>query len=203
MVCSAIEKFFESYPLRYLRRASSPGRSYPPRPRKSSASTFHTRCRARCCGTTRLGPVNRRRVPVRVLTALKVLEREDGWQAGRLRARVHNLLTVAVDRWQACRYTRALIRVPAWLLRIGRLFVHRWIPKRMPGRSSKREEVIARCLQKSPPLPSAPFAVPRLGCAPLRKNDADEDRPAPPSGTQSPPGFFFYLLRTVRKGNTV
>jgi len=33
--------------------------------------------------------------------------------------------------------------VPAWLLRIWRLFVRQGIPKRKPGRPSKREDAIA------------------------------------------------------------
>ena len=78
-----------------------------------------------------------------VLTALKVLELEDGQQPWRIRTLIRNLLTVPVTVSTHARYTRALIRVPAWLLRIWRLFVQQWIPKRKPGRPSKREDAIA------------------------------------------------------------
>ena len=78
-----------------------------------------------------------------VLTALKVLELEDGQQAWRIRTLIRNLLTVPVTVSFHARYTRALIRVPPWLLRVWRLFVQQWIPKRKPGRPSKREDAIA------------------------------------------------------------
>jgi Transposase DDE domain group 1 len=78
-----------------------------------------------------------------VLTALKVLELEDAHQPWRIRTLIHNLLTVPVTVSMHARYTRALIRVPPWLLRVWRLFVQQWIPKRQPGRPSKREDAIA------------------------------------------------------------
>lgn len=78
-----------------------------------------------------------------VLTALKVLELEDGQQAWRIRTLIRHLLTVPVTVSTHARYTRALIRVPSWLLRVWRLFVQQWIPKRKPGRPSKREDAIS------------------------------------------------------------
>ena len=77
-----------------------------------------------------------------VLTALKVLDLEDGQQPWRIRTLIRNLLTAPVTVSTHARYTRALIRVAAWLLRIWRLFVRQWIPKRKPGRPSKREDAI-------------------------------------------------------------
>ena len=77
-----------------------------------------------------------------VLTAMKVLELEDSQQSWRIRTIIRNLLTVPVTVSSHARYTRALIRVPGWLLRIWRLFVHQWIPKRKPGRPSKSEDAI-------------------------------------------------------------
>jgi hypothetical protein len=77
-----------------------------------------------------------------VLTALKVLELEDGQQSWRIRTLIRHLLTVPVTISSHARYTRALIRVPQWLLRVWRLFLYQWIPKRKPGRPSRREEAI-------------------------------------------------------------
>jgi hypothetical protein len=78
-----------------------------------------------------------------VLTALKVLELEDSQQPWRIRTLIRNLLTVPVTVSTHARYTRALIRVPQWLLRVWRLFAQQWIPKRKPGRPSKREDALA------------------------------------------------------------
>jgi hypothetical protein len=78
-----------------------------------------------------------------VLTAMKVLELEEGQQGWRVRTIIHNLLTVPVTVGSHARYTRALVRVPAWLLRVWRLFLQRWVPKRKPGRPSKREDAMA------------------------------------------------------------
>ena len=78
-----------------------------------------------------------------VLTAMKVLELEDDQQPWRIRTLIRNLLTVPVTVSSHARYTRAWIRVPRWLLRIWRLFIHQWIPKRKPGRPSKREDAFS------------------------------------------------------------
>jgi len=75
-----------------------------------------------------------------VLTAIKILELEDGQQAWRVRSMIRHLLTVPVTIGTHARYTIALIRVPAWLLRIWRMFLHQWIPKRKPGRPSRNED---------------------------------------------------------------
>ena len=77
-----------------------------------------------------------------IVTAMKVLELEDGQQAWRVRSIIRHLLTVPVTVGSHARYTRALIRVPAWLLRVWRLFVQQWIPKRKPGRPSRREDAM-------------------------------------------------------------
>jgi hypothetical protein len=77
-----------------------------------------------------------------VLTAMKILELEDAQQPWRVRTLIHNLLTVPVTVGVHARYTRALIRVPQRLLRIWRLFVQQWIPKRKPGRPFKREDAL-------------------------------------------------------------
>ena len=78
-----------------------------------------------------------------VLTAMKVLELEDDQQPWRIRTRIRHLLTVPVTVSSHARYTRAWIRVPRELLRIWRLFIQQWIPKRKPGRPSKREEAFS------------------------------------------------------------
>jgi hypothetical protein len=77
-----------------------------------------------------------------VLTAMKVLELDDNQQSWRIRTLIRNLLTVPVTVSSHARYTRALIRVPSWLLRTWRLFLQQWVPKRKPGRPSKREDAL-------------------------------------------------------------
>jgi hypothetical protein len=81
-----------------------------------------------------------------ILTAMKLLELEEHQQGWRIRTLIRNLLTVPVTVSTHARYTRALIRVPSSLLRVWRLFVQEWIPKRKPGRPSAREEALVRRL---------------------------------------------------------
>lgn len=75
-----------------------------------------------------------------ILTAIKILELEDGQQAWRIRSIIRHILTVPVTIGTHARYTTALIRVPEWLSKIWRIFLHQWVPKRKPGRPCRNED---------------------------------------------------------------
>ena len=78
-----------------------------------------------------------------VLTALKVLDLEDDQQPVADPHADPKSADRAGDGEFACPLHSRLIRVPLYLLRVWRLFLHQWIPKRKPGRPSKREDAFS------------------------------------------------------------